>query len=77
MSKTKWIKRDEAMALIHCVNRKTLLNYRKQFWTEGVHFQVINRNKILYNEEMILHWLDTRHDPASHLKAVTRKLKNV
>lgn len=63
------ISRDECAALCRR-HYRTVDQYRKTEWIEGVHYFKQVPSGYLYNRPLIKNWLQTRSEPASHLKAI-------
>lgn len=57
------------------VGSSTLRRYREKHWIEGVHWVRINSRTVRYNLELIKDWVENKHDPAAHNKAIA-KYKN-
>lgn len=50
-------------------SRTTIDRYRKQYWTEGVHYSMAGGSPT-YNLELIRDWWANFHDPTAHQRAI-------
>jgi hypothetical protein len=66
---TTWITKKEACALLK-VSGRTLARYRDETLMDRIHFSRISKQKILYNQELLLDWIPNRYDWATHLRAI-------
>jgi predicted site-specific integrase-resolvase len=49
----------------------TLKRYRTEgLWIEGIHWVRLNSRCIRYNLDLIQDWLQNRHDPKAHQRAI-------
>lgn len=59
----------QAAALLG-VSIYTVARYRKQYWTEGIHYTCLEPQTIRYNRELLEDWQANRSDPAAHQRAI-------
>lgn len=52
------------------VSTQTLARYRKQHWSEGIHYTCLGPQTIRYNRELLQDWQANRSDPATHQRAI-------
>ncbi|WP_013320998.1 helix-turn-helix transcriptional regulator [Gloeothece verrucosa] len=67
---THFINKQEASRCLQ-ISATTLKRYRLQgILIEGVHWVRLNSRCIRYNLELIQNWVQNRHDPVAHQKAI-------
>ncbi|MEM9908089.1 MAG: hypothetical protein AAF921_24005 [Cyanobacteria bacterium P01_D01_bin.44] len=66
----EFVSKQEALQYLK-LSSTTLKKYRlKGLLVEGIHWVRINSRCIRYNQELIKDWVQNRHDPAAHQRAI-------
>lgn len=66
---TTWLTKKETCELLK-VSGRSLARYRDETLMEGIHFTKVSKQKILYNQELLMDWLANKHDWDTHLRAI-------